>query len=57
MTARLVLTLWNAHRRAPGQALLMLLGLALSVAVVVAIDLAVDSARGAFLESRRAQFG
>lgn len=35
----------------------MLLGLALSVAVVVAIDLAVDSARGAFMESRRALSG
>ncbi len=57
MTQRLALTLWNAHRRTPGQALLMLLGLALSVAVVVAIDLAVDSARGAFLESRRALSG
>ncbi len=55
--ARLVAVLWNAHRRAPAQALLMLLGLALSVAVVVAIDLAVDSARGAFLDSRRALSG
>jgi putative ABC transport system permease protein len=54
---RLVRALWNAHRRAPAQALLMLLGLALSVAVVVAIDLAVDSARGAFLDSRRALSG
>jgi putative ABC transport system permease protein len=54
---RLVAALWNAHRRAPAQALLMLLGLALSVAVVVAIDLAVDSARGAFLDSRRALSG
>lgn len=57
MPGRLPLLLWNAHRRAPGQALLMLLGLALSVAVVVAIDLAVDSARGAFLDSRRALSG
>lgn len=57
MVSRLVLILWNAHRRAPGQALLMLLGLAFSVAVVVAIDLAVDSARGAFMESRHALSG
>jgi len=57
MPLQLIRSLWNAHRRAPGQALLMLLGLALSVAVVVAIDLAVDSARGAFLESRRALSG
>lgn len=35
----------------------MLLGLAMSVAVVVAIDLAVDSARSAFFESRRALSG
>ncbi|MCG6116906.1 MAG: ABC transporter permease [Aquimonas sp.] len=57
MAPRLPLLLWNAHRCAPGQAVLMLLGLALSVAVVVAIDLAVDSARGAFLDSRRALSG
>jgi putative ABC transport system permease protein len=57
LPARLAIAVWNAHRRAPAQALLMLLGLALSVAVVVAIDLAVDSARGAFLDSRRALSG
>jgi putative ABC transport system permease protein len=57
MPTRLLRLLWNAHRCAPGQAVLMLLGLALSVAVVVAIDLAVDSARGAFLESRQALSG
>jgi putative ABC transport system permease protein len=55
--ATLARALWNAHWRAPAQALLMLFGLALSVAVVVAIDLAVDSARGAFLDSRRALSG
>jgi putative ABC transport system permease protein len=57
MPSRLLRLLINAHRRAPGQLLLMLLGLSLSVAVVVAIDLAVDSARGAFLESRRTLSG
>lgn len=57
MPLQLVRALWNAHRQAPGQALLMLLGLATSVAVVVAIDLAVDSARSAFLDSRRALSG
>jgi putative ABC transport system permease protein len=54
---RLFLALFNAHRRAPGQALLMILALALSVAVVVAIDLAVDSARSAFAQSRLALTG
>lgn len=54
---RLLQALLNAHRRAPGQALLMLLALSLSVAVVVAIDLAIDSARTAFTDARRALSG
>ncbi len=54
---RLMQALINAHRRAPGQALLMLLALSLSVAVVVAIDLSIDSARTAFSEARRALSG
>ncbi len=55
--ARLLQALLNAHRRAPGQALLMLLALSLSVAVVVAIDLSIDSARSAFTDARRALSG
>ena len=54
---RLLQALLNAHRRAPGQALLMLLALSLSVAVVVAIDLSIDSARSAFSDARRALSG
>ncbi len=54
---RLLHALINAHRRAPGQALLMLLALSLSVAVVVAIDLSIDSARSAFTDARRALSG
>lgn len=54
---RLLQALINAHRRAPGQALLMLLALSLSVAVVVAIDLSIDSARSAFTEARRTLSG
>ena len=54
---RLMQALVNAHRRAPGQALLMLLALSLSVTVVVAIDLAIDSARSAFTDARRALSG
>jgi putative ABC transport system permease protein len=54
---RLLLALYHGHRRAPGQALLMLLGLSLSVAVVVAIDVSIGSARAAFAEARQALSG
>ena len=54
---RLLLALYQGHRRAPGQALLMLLGLSLSVAVVVAIDVSINSAQSAFADARRALSG
>ncbi|MGE4072056.1 MAG: ABC transporter permease [Lysobacterales bacterium] len=54
---RLLLALYQEHCRAPGQALLMLLGLSLSVAVVVAIDVSIDSAQSAFTDARRTLSG
>ncbi|MDZ4350305.1 MAG: FtsX-like permease family protein [Xanthomonadaceae bacterium] len=50
---RLLAALWNAHRRHPAQLILLVAGLSLSVAVVVAIDLTIVSARDAFAESQR----
>lgn len=54
---RLWRSLFNAHRQHPSQALLVLAGLALSIAVVVAIDLTIASARSAFELSRQALGG
>lgn len=54
---RLWRSLFNAHRQHPSQALLVLAGLALSIAVVVAIDLTITSARTAFELSRQALGG
>lgn len=54
---RLWHSLFNAHRQHPSQALLVLAGLALSIAVVVAIDLTIASARSAFELSRQALGG
>lgn len=50
---RLLAALVNGHRRHPAQSLLLIAGLALSVAVVVAIDLTIVSARDAFGRSQR----
>src|SRR5690606_28103110 len=54
---RLPWMLLRTHAREPAQAVLMLLGLALSVAVVLAVDLGIDSARTAFGQSRQALSG
>lgn len=54
---RLWASVIQGHLRHPSQALLVLVGLALSIAVVVAIDLTIASARGAFELSRQALTG
>ena len=54
---RVLIALLGVHRREPLQALLLLGGLALSLAVVVAIDLAIGNARAAFSEARTALSG
>lgn len=54
---RVLIALLGIHRREPLQALLLLGGLALSLAVVVAIDLAIGNARAAFSEAREALSG
>ncbi|MCK7593729.1 FtsX-like permease family protein [Pseudomarimonas salicorniae] len=53
----LLRALAGIHRQQPLQALLMLGGLALSIAVVVAIDISIGSAREAFSEARRSLSG
>jgi putative ABC transport system permease protein len=54
---RVLTALLGMHRREPLQALLLLGGLALSLAVVVAIDLAIGNARAAFSDARAALSG
>ena len=53
----LLRALAGIHRQQPLQAVLMLGGLALAIAVVVAIDIAIGSARDAFGEARRSLSG
>lgn len=53
----LLRALAGIHRQQPLQGLLMLGGLALAIAVVVAIDIAIGSAREAFGEARRSLSG